>query len=81
MQLNPTCFLQHSLAVLMEKMFAASPHFVRCIKPNGSKLPDQVDSKLIMDQVNTRSLALSVHTDIVLNMALSHCNMFVSPLI
>uniref|UniRef100_A0A8C7JEE1 Myosin-IIIb n=1 Tax=Oncorhynchus kisutch TaxID=8019 RepID=A0A8C7JEE1_ONCKI len=35
----------HSLAVLMEKMFVASPHFVRCIKPNGNKLPDQVDNK------------------------------------
>uniref|UniRef100_A0A3B4D9N5 Myosin-IIIb-like n=1 Tax=Pygocentrus nattereri TaxID=42514 RepID=A0A3B4D9N5_PYGNA len=42
---------KHSLAVLMEKMFAASPHFVRCIKPNSSKLPDQLDSKLVMDQV------------------------------
>jgi len=35
----------------MEKMFAASPHFVRCIKPNRSKQPDQLDSKLVMDQV------------------------------
>ncbi|MCJ8742293.1 hypothetical protein PDJAM_G00080410 [Pangasius djambal] len=47
---------KHSLAVLMEKMFAASPHFVRCIKPNGSKLPDQVDSKLIMDQLRYNGL-------------------------
>jgi myosin heavy subunit len=46
-------YLQHSLAVLMEKMFVASPHFVRCIKPNGSKLPDQVDNKIVMDQVRT----------------------------
>lgn len=45
-------FVQHSLTVLMEKMFAASPHFVRCIKPNGNKQADQVDSKLIMDQVS-----------------------------
>ncbi|KAF5906904.1 myosin-IIIb-like isoform X2, partial [Clarias magur] len=47
---------KHSLAVLMEKMFAASPHFVRCIKPNASKLPDQVDSKLIMDQLRYNGL-------------------------
>ncbi|XP_053500993.1 myosin-IIIb isoform X1 [Ictalurus furcatus] len=47
---------KHSLAVLMEKMFAASPHFVRCIKPNSSKLPDQVDSKLIMDQLRYNGL-------------------------
>ena len=44
--------MQHSLAILIEKMFAASPHFVRCIKPNSSKLPDQLDSKLVMDQVS-----------------------------
>ncbi|XP_030623933.1 myosin-IIIb-like [Chanos chanos] len=42
---------KHSLKVLMEKMFAASPHFVRCIKPNTSKLPDQLDSKVVMDQM------------------------------
>ncbi|XP_028981003.2 myosin-IIIb [Esox lucius] len=47
---------KHSLAVLMEKMFAASPHFVRCIKPNGSKLPDLVDNKMIMDQLRYNGL-------------------------
>lgn len=47
---------KHSLAVLMEKMFAASPHFVRCIKPNNSKLPDQLDSKLVMDQLRYNGL-------------------------
>uniref|UniRef100_A0A671MG00 Myosin-IIIb-like n=1 Tax=Sinocyclocheilus anshuiensis TaxID=1608454 RepID=A0A671MG00_9TELE len=46
----------HSLAVLMEKMFAASPHFVRCIKPNRSKQPDQLDSKLVMDQLRYNGL-------------------------
>uniref|UniRef100_A0A673ZYS8 Myosin-IIIb-like n=1 Tax=Salmo trutta TaxID=8032 RepID=A0A673ZYS8_SALTR len=48
--------LQHSLAVLMEKMFVASPHFVRCIKPNGNKLPDQVDNKRVMDQLRYNGL-------------------------
>ncbi|KAG9263027.1 myosin-IIIb-like isoform X1 [Astyanax mexicanus] len=47
---------KHSLAVLMEKMFAASPHFVRCIKPNSSKQPDQLDSKLVMDQLRYNGL-------------------------
>ncbi|XP_051972809.1 myosin-IIIb [Xyrauchen texanus] len=47
---------KHSLAVLMEKMFAASPHFVRCIKPNRSKLPDELDSKLVMDQLRYNGL-------------------------
>uniref|UniRef100_A0A9J7YGK8 Myosin motor domain-containing protein n=2 Tax=Cyprinus carpio TaxID=7962 RepID=A0A9J7YGK8_CYPCA len=48
--------VQHSLAVLMEKMFAAGPHFVRCIKPNRSKQPDQLDSKLVMDQLRYNGL-------------------------
>uniref|UniRef100_A0A8C2K773 Uncharacterized protein n=1 Tax=Cyprinus carpio TaxID=7962 RepID=A0A8C2K773_CYPCA len=47
---------KHSLAVLMEKMFAAGPHFVRCIKPNRSKQPDQLDSKLVMDQLRYNGL-------------------------
>ncbi|XP_051971635.1 myosin-IIIb-like [Xyrauchen texanus] len=47
---------KHSLAVLIEKMFAASPHFVRCIKPNRSKRPDQLDSELVMDQLRYNGL-------------------------
>nr|XP_046173220.1 myosin-IIIb-like isoform X3 [Oncorhynchus gorbuscha] len=47
---------KHSLAVLMEKMFVASPHFVRCIKPNGNKLPDMVDNKRVMDQLRYNGL-------------------------
>uniref|UniRef100_A0AAY5EI87 Myosin motor domain-containing protein n=1 Tax=Electrophorus electricus TaxID=8005 RepID=A0AAY5EI87_ELEEL len=49
-------FSIHSLAVLMEKMFVANPHFVRCIKPNASKLPDLVDRKLVMDQLRYNGL-------------------------
>lgn len=55
------CSLQHSLAVLMEKMFAAGPHFVRCIKPNRSKQPDQLDSKLVMDQVGVTAESFHNH--------------------
>ncbi|KAJ8338684.1 hypothetical protein SKAU_G00354700 [Synaphobranchus kaupii] len=47
---------RHSLAVLMEKMFAANPHFVRCIKPNSNKQPDQVDSNIMMDQLRYNGL-------------------------
>ncbi|XP_064163358.1 myosin-IIIb [Anguilla rostrata] len=47
---------RHSLAVLMEKMFAANPHFVRCIKPNTNKQPDEVDSKIVMDQLRYNGL-------------------------
>ncbi|XP_067888368.1 myosin-IIIb isoform X1 [Heterodontus francisci] len=47
---------RHSLAVLMEKMFAANPHFIRCVKPNINKLPDQLDSKIFMDQLRYNGL-------------------------
>ncbi|XP_015221377.2 myosin-IIIb [Lepisosteus oculatus] len=47
---------KHSLAVLMEKMFAANPHFVRCIKPNTNKLPDKMDPKILMDQLRYNGL-------------------------
>ncbi|MGH0162800.1 UNVERIFIED_CONTAM: hypothetical protein FKN15_043897 [Acipenser sinensis] len=49
--LMPQRRAKHSLAVLMEKMFAANPHFIRCIKPNASKQPDLLDSKVVMDQI------------------------------
>ncbi|KAJ7348746.1 hypothetical protein OS493_039311, partial [Desmophyllum pertusum] len=29
-----------SLGILMERMTAANPHFIRCIKPNNEKVPD-----------------------------------------
>ncbi|XP_063067724.1 myosin-IIIb isoform X2 [Engraulis encrasicolus] len=47
---------KHSLGVLMEKMFAASPHFVRCIKPNRTKSPGILDSNFIMDQLRYNGL-------------------------
>uniref|UniRef100_A0A4W3IC10 Myosin-IIIb-like n=1 Tax=Callorhinchus milii TaxID=7868 RepID=A0A4W3IC10_CALMI len=50
------CLLKHSLSVLMEKMFAANPHFIRCIKSNTNKLPSQLDSKFLMDQLRYNGL-------------------------
>ncbi|XP_069780300.1 myosin-IIIa isoform X2 [Narcine bancroftii] len=47
---------RHSLAVLMEKMFSANPHFIRCVKPNNNKLSDQLDSKVFMDQLRYNGL-------------------------
>ncbi|XP_048474444.1 myosin-IIIb [Rhincodon typus] len=58
---------RHSLAVLMEKMFAANPHFIRCVKPNVNKLPDHLDSKLFMDQSSIchSSASESVHRSVL----------------
>ncbi|KAL2087692.1 hypothetical protein ACEWY4_016520 [Coilia grayii] len=47
---------KHSLGVLLEKMFAASPHFIRCIKPNRTKSPDALDNSFIMDQLRYNGL-------------------------
>ncbi|XP_010085389.1 PREDICTED: myosin-IIIb-like, partial [Pterocles gutturalis] len=41
---------RHSLMVLMEKMYSANPHFVRCIKPNSQKEPGVVDSQVMLQQ-------------------------------
>ncbi|XP_010282357.1 PREDICTED: myosin-IIIb-like, partial [Phaethon lepturus] len=41
---------RHSLMVLMERMYSANPHFVRCIKPNSQKEPGVVDSQLVLLQ-------------------------------
>ncbi|OXB79135.1 UNVERIFIED_CONTAM: hypothetical protein H355_006594, partial [Colinus virginianus] len=48
--------LRHSLMVLMERMYSANPHFVRCIKPNGQKLPGVVDSQMLLQQLRYNGL-------------------------
>ncbi|KAM8793019.1 myosin-IIIb-like [Eudromia elegans] len=42
---------RHSLMVLMERMYSANPHFVRCIKPNSQKEPGVVDSQVVLQQL------------------------------
>ncbi|NWW42592.1 MYO3B protein, partial [Pedionomus torquatus] len=46
----------HSLMMLMEKMYSANPHFVRCIKPNSQKEPDVVDSQVVLLQLRYNGL-------------------------
>ncbi|KFV53366.1 Myosin-IIIb, partial [Tyto alba] len=50
------CPLQHSLMVLMERMYSANPHFVRCIKPNSQKEPGVVDSQMVLQQLQYNGL-------------------------
>ncbi|XP_069819475.1 myosin-IIIb-like [Dendropsophus ebraccatus] len=45
-----------SLAVLMEKMYAASPHFIRCIKPNKEKLPGVFRPDEVLNQLRYNGL-------------------------
>uniref|UniRef100_A0A8D0L1Z7 non-specific serine/threonine protein kinase n=1 Tax=Sphenodon punctatus TaxID=8508 RepID=A0A8D0L1Z7_SPHPU len=47
---------RHSLSVLMEKMYSAHPHFVRCIKPNNQKLPGVFDSPAVLKQLRYNGL-------------------------
>lgn len=50
------CPRQHSLMVLMERMYSANPHFVRCIKPNSQKEPGVMDSQVVLLQVRKSSV-------------------------
>uniref|UniRef100_A0A452GG26 non-specific serine/threonine protein kinase n=1 Tax=Gopherus agassizii TaxID=38772 RepID=A0A452GG26_9SAUR len=47
---------RHSLSVLMERMYSANPHFVRCIKPNSQKEPGLVDSQVVLEQLRYNGL-------------------------
>ena len=44
-------FTQNSLAELMGKMNAASPHFVRCLKPNMTKVPSLFEVDFVRAQL------------------------------
>ncbi|NXU54060.1 MYO3B protein, partial [Turnix velox] len=50
------CPPQHSLMMLMERMYSANPHFVRCIKPNSQKEPGVVDSQVVLLQLRYNGL-------------------------
>ncbi|CAN0342036.1 unnamed protein product [Bubo scandiacus] len=47
---------RHSLMVLMERMYSANPHFVRCIKPNRQKEPGVVESQVVLQQLRYNGL-------------------------
>ncbi|GFO14637.1 myosin-iiib [Plakobranchus ocellatus] len=42
---------KNSLAILMERMMASTPIFVRCLKPNHMKEPGHLDSKFVLAQL------------------------------
>lgn len=42
---------QESLKRLMERIFAATPHFIRCIKPNYEKRPKLCDDNFMLTQL------------------------------
>ncbi|XP_005060591.1 PREDICTED: myosin-IIIb-like [Ficedula albicollis] len=47
---------RHSLMVLMERMYSADPHFVRCIKPNNQKEPGVLDNQVMLLQLRYNGL-------------------------
>ncbi|NWX32023.1 MYO3B protein, partial [Notiomystis cincta] len=49
-------FHRHSLMVLMERMYSANPHFVRCIKPNSQKEPGVLDNQVVLLQLRYNGL-------------------------
>ncbi|NXR69009.1 MYO3B protein, partial [Rhadina sibilatrix] len=50
------CPCQHSLMVLMERMYSANPHFVRCIKPNREREPGVLDNQVVLLQLRYNGL-------------------------
>ncbi|XP_019373551.1 PREDICTED: unconventional myosin-X-like [Gavialis gangeticus] len=40
----------------MERMYSATPHFVRCVKPNSRKEPGVVDSQVLLQQLRYNGL-------------------------
>ncbi|KFW87784.1 Myosin-IIIb, partial [Manacus vitellinus] len=48
--------LRHSLMVLMERLYSANPHFVRCVKPNSQKEPGVVDNQMVLLQLQYNGL-------------------------
>uniref|UniRef100_A0A8C4QNP2 Uncharacterized protein n=1 Tax=Eptatretus burgeri TaxID=7764 RepID=A0A8C4QNP2_EPTBU len=47
---------RQSLFVLIEKMAASRPHFIRCLKPNEEKTPDNFQSELVREQLHNNGL-------------------------
>ncbi len=43
---------KNSLEILMKRMSQAKPIFIRCIKPNSSKKPNDFNDKYVLLQVN-----------------------------
>ncbi|XP_068215254.1 myosin-IIIb-like isoform X2 [Palaemon carinicauda] len=44
-------YFRYSLMDLLQKMVNGTPHFVRCIKPNDEKRPDNFDTKKVQRQL------------------------------
>ncbi|XP_039610827.1 unconventional myosin-X isoform X2 [Polypterus senegalus] len=42
---------KHSLHSLMATLSSSNPFFIRCIKPNSEKMPDQFDNSLVLNQL------------------------------
>uniref|UniRef100_H2ZET4 Unconventional myosin-X n=1 Tax=Ciona savignyi TaxID=51511 RepID=H2ZET4_CIOSA len=48
---NLVFFLQKSLHSLMERLSSANPFFVRCVKPNILKVPDNFNASIVLNQL------------------------------
>lgn len=49
--LTVSAHFRQNLDLLMERVFSASPHFVRCIKPNKEKKPSLCDDAFMLKQL------------------------------
>jgi len=59
-QIGVTAQFQESLDELLAMLDAAAPHFIRCIKPNEAKQPNNFDSKFVLTQLRYTGLLETV---------------------
>jgi myosin heavy subunit len=81
-----TAKFKRQLTDLMQRIYAAQPHFVRCINPNSRKVARQLEPEMVLDQLRCSGLMEAVrvsragfpvrilHTDFV-----SRFNILVEP--
>ena len=53
--------LQDSLHALMATLGSANPFFVRCIKPNVQKKPDQFEHQVVLNQLKYSGKSICTH--------------------
>jgi len=55
-----TAKFKRQLADLMSRIYAAQPHFVRCINPNSQKIPRLLEPEMVLDQLRCSGLMEAV---------------------
>eukprot|EP00927_Polykrikos_kofoidii_P016218 TRINITY_DN17297_c0_g3_i1.p1 TRINITY_DN17297_c0_g3~~TRINITY_DN17297_c0_g3_i1.p1 ORF type:complete len:1525 (+),score=267.39 TRINITY_DN17297_c0_g3_i1:168-4577(+) len=52
---------KHEMSQLLEKLEQAEPHYIRCVKPNPQKVPDDFNAKITLEQLTCSGVMEAVH--------------------